>query len=134
MYEYGARAGFWRLHRLFTEADLPVTIYGVATALMRAPAQLAAMQEAARSGAEGIVGYEANGGFLTQSVFAPEGKPLAALPTRDAVLPMLSVLLLAPGGCAGFRAVAAVALPHHGERAYSGFPGGAESGLSGGTG
>ncbi|SMQ72088.1 OHCU decarboxylase [Devosia lucknowensis] len=46
MYEYGARAGFWRLHRLFTEANLPVTIYGVATALMRAPAQLAAMQEA----------------------------------------------------------------------------------------
>lgn len=46
MYEYGARAGFWRLHRLFTEAKLPVTIYGVATALMRAPAQLAAMQEA----------------------------------------------------------------------------------------
>ncbi|WDQ99436.1 allantoinase PuuE [Devosia sp. J2-20] len=46
MYEYGARAGFWRLHRLFTEADLPLTIYGVATALMRAPAQLAAMQEA----------------------------------------------------------------------------------------
>lgn len=46
MYEYGARAGFWRLHRLFTEAALPVTIYGVATALMRAPEQLAAMQEA----------------------------------------------------------------------------------------
>jgi urate oxidase len=46
MYEYGARAGFWRLHRLFTEASLPVTIYGVATALMRAPAQLAAMQAA----------------------------------------------------------------------------------------
>ncbi|HEV7346085.1 MAG TPA: allantoinase PuuE [Devosia sp.] len=46
MYEYGARAGFWRLHRLFTEARLPVTVYGVATALMRAPAQLAAMQEA----------------------------------------------------------------------------------------
>ncbi|NGP18286.1 allantoinase PuuE [Devosia aurantiaca] len=46
MYEYGARAGFWRLHRLFTQANLPVTVYGVATALMRAPAQLAAMQEA----------------------------------------------------------------------------------------
>jgi OHCU decarboxylase len=46
MYEYGARAGFWRLHRLFTEANLPVTIYGVATALMRAPAQVAAMQKA----------------------------------------------------------------------------------------
>jgi OHCU decarboxylase len=46
MYEYGARAGFWRLHRLFTQAALPVTVYGVATALMRAPAQVAAMQEA----------------------------------------------------------------------------------------
>lgn len=46
MYEYGARAGFWRLHRLFTEANVPVTVYAVATALMRAPAQLAAMQKA----------------------------------------------------------------------------------------
>jgi OHCU decarboxylase len=46
MYEYGARTGFWRLHRLFTEAGLPVTVYGVASALMRAPTQLAAMQEA----------------------------------------------------------------------------------------
>lgn len=46
MYEYGARAGFWRLHRLFVENDVPVTVYGVATALMRAPAQLKAMQEA----------------------------------------------------------------------------------------
>ena len=46
MYEYGARAGFWRLHRLFTETQVPVTVYGVATALMRAPAQLAAMQDA----------------------------------------------------------------------------------------
>ncbi|ODT82961.1 MAG: OHCU decarboxylase [Pelagibacterium sp. SCN 64-44] len=46
MYEYGARAGFWRLHRLFTGAGLPLTIYGVATALMRAPTQLAAMQQA----------------------------------------------------------------------------------------
>lgn len=46
MYEYGARAGFWRLHRLFTEAGWPITIYGVATALMRAPAQVVAMQEA----------------------------------------------------------------------------------------
>ncbi|WP_417308155.1 allantoinase PuuE [Devosia sp.] len=46
MYEYGARAGFWRLHRLFTERSLPVTVYGVATALMRAPAQLKAMQKA----------------------------------------------------------------------------------------
>lgn len=46
IYEYGARAGFWRLHRLFTELDIPVTVYGVATALARSPAQVAAMQEA----------------------------------------------------------------------------------------
>jgi len=46
MYEYGARAGFWRLWRYFTANDLPVTVYGVATALMRAPQQVTAMQEA----------------------------------------------------------------------------------------
>ncbi len=46
IYEYGARAGFWRLHRLFTELDIPATVYGVATALARSPAQVAAMQMA----------------------------------------------------------------------------------------
>jgi OHCU decarboxylase len=46
IYEYGARAGFWRLHRMFTEAGVPVTCYGVATALARSPDQVAAMQEA----------------------------------------------------------------------------------------
>ncbi|NLS01021.1 allantoinase PuuE [Rhizobium sp. P38BS-XIX] len=46
IYEYGARAGFWRLHRLFTDRQLPVTVYGVATALQRSPAQVAAMLEA----------------------------------------------------------------------------------------
>lgn len=46
IYEYGARAGFWRLHRLFTGADIPVTIYGVASALARNPEQVAAMKSA----------------------------------------------------------------------------------------
>ena len=46
IYEYGARAGFWRLHRLFTGAGVPVTIYGVATALARSPEQVAAMKSA----------------------------------------------------------------------------------------
>ncbi len=46
MYEYGARAGFWRLHRLFTGIKLPVTVYGVATALQRAPEQTRAMLDA----------------------------------------------------------------------------------------
>ncbi|MCH1470866.1 MAG: allantoinase PuuE [Planktomarina sp.] len=44
IYEYGARAGFWRLHRMLK--DLPITVYGVATALARAPEQLAAMKSA----------------------------------------------------------------------------------------
>ena len=44
IYEYGARAGFWRLHRLLK--DLPITVYGVATALARSPSQVAAMQDA----------------------------------------------------------------------------------------
>ncbi len=46
IYDYGARAGFWRLHRLFTAAGIPVTVYGVATALARSPEQVAAMQDA----------------------------------------------------------------------------------------
>jgi len=46
MYEYGGRAGFWRLHRLFVERNLPVTVYGVATALQRSPHQVKAMLDA----------------------------------------------------------------------------------------
>jgi chitin deacetylase len=46
LYDYGARAGFWRLHRLFTGMEIPVTVYGVATALARNPEQVAAMQAA----------------------------------------------------------------------------------------
>jgi putative urate catabolism protein len=46
IYEYGSRAGFWRLHRLFTERNLPVTVYGVAMALERNPAAVQAMLEA----------------------------------------------------------------------------------------
>lgn len=46
LYEYGARAGFWRLHRLFTGSDVPVTVFGVAMALERNPDAVAAMQAA----------------------------------------------------------------------------------------
>ena len=46
MYEYGARAGFWRLWRMFTERNVPVTVFGVATALARHPDAVAAMKEA----------------------------------------------------------------------------------------
>jgi chitin deacetylase len=46
IYDYGARAGFWRLHRLLTGRGVPVTVYGVASALARSPGQVAAMQAA----------------------------------------------------------------------------------------
>ncbi len=46
MYEYGSRAGFWRLWRLFSSRNLQPTVFGVATALARNPEAVAAMQEA----------------------------------------------------------------------------------------
>ena len=46
IYEYGSRAGFWRLHRMFVERELPVTVFGVAMALQRHPDIVAAMQTA----------------------------------------------------------------------------------------
>lgn len=46
IYEYGARAGFWRIRRLFVERGLPLTVYGVAMAMARHPDAVAAMREA----------------------------------------------------------------------------------------
>jgi putative urate catabolism protein len=46
LYEYGSRAGFWRLHRLFTERGLPLTVFGVAMAMERNPAAVDAMMKA----------------------------------------------------------------------------------------
>jgi putative urate catabolism protein len=45
MFEYGSRAGFWRLWRLFTERKIPATVFGVAGALARNPQIVAAMGE-----------------------------------------------------------------------------------------
>jgi putative urate catabolism protein len=46
IYEYGSRAGFWRIWRLFTSRGVPLTVYGVAMALARNPDAVAAMREA----------------------------------------------------------------------------------------
>jgi chitin deacetylase len=46
IYEYGSRAGFWRLWRLFTSRQVPVTVNAVTRALASGPEQLAAMREA----------------------------------------------------------------------------------------
>lgn len=50
------------------------------------------MNEALKSGAASVAGYEANGGFLLASDITLNGRMLDALPTRDAVLPILSIL------------------------------------------
>jgi len=47
MFEYGSRAGFWRLWLIFGDRKLPVTVFGVATALARSPEVVAAMRESA---------------------------------------------------------------------------------------
>jgi OHCU decarboxylase len=46
LYEYGSRAGYWRLWRMFTQRDLPVTVFAVASALARYPEIALSMREA----------------------------------------------------------------------------------------
>ncbi len=58
------------------------------------PFVIAAMNAALAEKAEGVVGFEANGGTLTGSEFAVAGGRLAPLPTRDSLLPVLAVLKL----------------------------------------
>ncbi len=58
------------------------------------PFVVSSMMEATAGGAKRVVGYEANGGFLLNSDIENDGKRLRALPTRDAVIVMLGILLL----------------------------------------
>ena len=37
IYEYGSRSGFWRLHKLFKDKKIPITIFGVGLALKQNP-------------------------------------------------------------------------------------------------
>ena len=68
IFEYGARAGFWRLRRLFTERDLTATVFAVASALMRHPEPIAAMKEADwEIASHGLK-------WIDYSDFAPEGE------------------------------------------------------------
>jgi phosphomannomutase len=59
------------------------------------PFVVASMIQASAAGVKRVVGYEANGGFLLNSDIETDGKILRALPTRDAVIVMLGILLLA---------------------------------------
>ena len=57
------------------------------------PFVIEAMQKAEQNGAERVVGYEANGGFLQQTRIEFNHQTLTPLPTRDAVIVILAVLL-----------------------------------------
>jgi peptidoglycan/xylan/chitin deacetylase (PgdA/CDA1 family) len=46
MFEFGSRAGFWRVHRLVTSCGIPLTVFGVAQALERNPDAARAMVDA----------------------------------------------------------------------------------------
>jgi allantoinase len=46
LYEYGSRAGFWRLHKLFQEKKIPITIFGVGMALEKNPEICKAIKDA----------------------------------------------------------------------------------------
>ncbi|KAA8643789.1 hypothetical protein EYZ11_007856 [Aspergillus tanneri] len=59
------------------------------------PYVIAGMQSAASKGHHRVCGWEANGGFLTGSDITRNGNLLTALPTRDAMLPLLCVLFAA---------------------------------------
>ncbi|MBI4891275.1 MAG: phosphomannomutase [Acidobacteria bacterium] len=59
------------------------------------PYVIAGMEAALARGRRRVCGWEANGGFLTGSEFQRGAAPLPALPTRDALLPMLGVLAAA---------------------------------------
>ncbi|MHC4350295.1 MAG: phosphohexomutase domain-containing protein [Planctomycetota bacterium] len=64
------------------------------------PYVIRSMQEARARGAEVVVGWEANGGFLLGSAVDRNGRTLEPLPTRDAVLPILAALFASiDGGC-----------------------------------
>jgi len=56
------------------------------------PYVVKAMQRALEKGKQAVCGWEANGGFFTASAIEVGGRMLKALPTRDAVLPILGVL------------------------------------------
>ncbi|WP_114011288.1 phosphomannomutase [Cohaesibacter intestini] len=68
--------------------------FGVLRTQVGSPFVIAGMEQALANGRDRIVGFEANGGFLTATRFTPTGTSIDALPTRDCFLPILSALYL----------------------------------------
>jgi phosphomannomutase len=91
----------------YLEADTVVTPVSCNTAVEKcnrfkkiirtrigSPFVIAGMNQATANGAVNTIGYEANGGFLINSSITHNGKTLQRLPTRDAVIVLISILLL----------------------------------------
>ncbi len=78
---------------LDAEAGVPRMI--VTRTRIGSPYVIEALNEAVEGGTSAALGWEANGGLLTATDFELNGRVLKALPTRDAVLPLLAALLLA---------------------------------------
>lgn len=68
---------------------------GITRTRIGSPYVISGMNAALAAGYKRVCGYEANGGFLLGCDLVVEGRTLAALPTRDAVLPMLAALVAA---------------------------------------
>jgi phosphomannomutase len=71
----------------------------------------AMMDRGQENPSDGLASWEANGGFLTGSDWTLDGKPLAALPTRDAFLPVVAAILLAGREGLSLSALIAKKLP-----------------------
>ena len=84
---------------LRTRIGSPYVIAGMESCEMpspqSSPAHEGGSEREKQSAILAVVGFEANGGFLVCSRFTRDGKSLAPLPTRDAVLPVLAVLAAA---------------------------------------
>ncbi|MES9862417.1 MAG: phosphomannomutase [Candidatus Thiodiazotropha sp. LLP2] len=68
---------------------------GISRTRIGSPYVVSAMQHLLQEGKQGVVGYEANGGFLNADRLSLAGRILEPLPTRDALIVMLSILNLA---------------------------------------
>ena len=77
MFEFGSRAGFWRVHRIFREHDLPLTVYAVGQALERNPQAGRAMVDAA-----GRSPAMAGAGSTTWTCPSRTSGPTCAAPSR----------------------------------------------------
>ncbi|MDQ2724845.1 MAG: allantoinase PuuE [Actinomycetota bacterium] len=89
LYEYGSRAGFWRVLRVFARRDLPITVFGVATALARNPAAAAAIVEA---------GYEIAGHGLRWLSYQSADPATEATDLAEAVRILTAITGAAPLG------------------------------------